>query len=239
MDGFLVDCYLLARRAVSACSLGLAAGTLQATRPRSLASRAITVVTALALSLAGLLARAVHAAAVRPRCRLRRRDPVPLDGQRLSRPVRGPGRLPARALAAGLIVGSPLAGRVHAHVRLAAARHAARGLRAHRARQGRERRARVVWRHALPPPRRPVVALVGVNMNLILTNLALIETVFNIPGGFRYIERALVNRDVDLVQALVSRRRCSSCSRTSSPTRSTPGWTRACARASRSEATGS
>ena len=48
-----------------------------------------------------------------------------------------------------------------------------------------------------------MVALVGVNMNLILTNLALIETVFNIPGGFRYIERALVNRDVDLVQALV------------------------------------
>jgi peptide/nickel transport system permease protein len=48
-----------------------------------------------------------------------------------------------------------------------------------------------------------VIALVGVNMNLILTNLALVETVFNIPGSFRYIERALVNRDVDLVQALV------------------------------------
>ena len=40
-------------------------------------------------------------------------------------------------------------------------------------------------------------------MNLTLTNLALIENVFNVPGGFRYIERALVNRDVDLVQALV------------------------------------
>ncbi len=62
---------------------------------------------------------------------------------------------------------------------------------------------RVVWRHALPAAAGPVVALVGVNMNLILTNLALIETVFNIPGGFRYIERALVNRDVDLVQALI------------------------------------
>jgi ABC-type dipeptide/oligopeptide/nickel transport system permease component len=48
-----------------------------------------------------------------------------------------------------------------------------------------------------------VVALVGVNMNLILTNLALIEVVFNIPGSFRYIQRALINRDVDLVQALV------------------------------------
>jgi peptide/nickel transport system permease protein len=62
---------------------------------------------------------------------------------------------------------------------------------------------RVVWRHALPAAAAPVIALVGVNMNLILTNLALIVTVFSIPGGFRYIERALVNRDVDLVQALV------------------------------------
>ena len=64
-------------------------------------------------------------------------------------------------------------------------------------------RRRVLWRHALPAAAGPVVALVGVQMNLILTNVALIETVFNIPGGFRYIERALVNRDVDLVQALV------------------------------------
>jgi len=62
---------------------------------------------------------------------------------------------------------------------------------------------RVLWRHALPAAAGPVVALVGVNMNLILTNLALIESVFNIPGSFRYIERALTNRDVDLVQALV------------------------------------
>jgi len=64
-------------------------------------------------------------------------------------------------------------------------------------------RRRVLWRHALPAAAGPVVALVGVNMNLILTNVALIETVFNIPGGFRCIERALVNRDVDLVQALI------------------------------------
>jgi peptide/nickel transport system permease protein len=61
----------------------------------------------------------------------------------------------------------------------------------------------VLWRHALPAAAGPVVALIAVNMNLILTNLALIEVVFNIPGAFRYIERALVNRDVDLVQALV------------------------------------
>ncbi|HZH24564.1 MAG TPA: ABC transporter permease subunit, partial [Solirubrobacteraceae bacterium] len=40
-------------------------------------------------------------------------------------------------------------------------------------------------------------------INLTLTNLALVESVFNIPGGFRYVEDALVNRDVDLVQALI------------------------------------
>ena len=65
------------------------------------------------------------------------------------------------------------------------------------------RERRVVWRHALRASAAPVIALVGVNMNLILTNLALVEIVFNIPGSYRYIERALVNRDVDLVQALV------------------------------------
>ena len=48
-----------------------------------------------------------------------------------------------------------------------------------------------------------MVALIGVNMNLVLTNAALVETVFNLPGGFRYMERALINRDVDLVQALI------------------------------------
>ena len=65
------------------------------------------------------------------------------------------------------------------------------------------RERRVVRRHALAASVAPVIALIGVNMNLTLVNLALIEAVFNIPGSFRYIERALVNRDVDLVQALV------------------------------------
>ena len=58
-------------------------------------------------------------------------------------------------------------------------------------------------RHAIPLAAPPVIALVGVNMNLLVTNVALLEAVFNIPGSFRFIERALVNRDVDLAQALV------------------------------------
>ena len=50
MDGFLVDCYLLASAVALGVLAGLAAGAVQATRPGSLASRAIAVVTVLALS---------------------------------------------------------------------------------------------------------------------------------------------------------------------------------------------
>ena len=63
--------------------------------------------------------------------------------------------------------------------------------------------AALVRHHAMPVASAPVIALIAVNMNLIITNTALVETVFNIPGGFRYMERALINRDVDLVQALI------------------------------------
>lgn len=62
---------------------------------------------------------------------------------------------------------------------------------------------RVTTRHALPAAAAPVVGLVSVNMNLMITNVALLEAVFNVPGGFRYVERALANRDVDLAQGLV------------------------------------
>jgi peptide/nickel transport system permease protein len=63
--------------------------------------------------------------------------------------------------------------------------------------------ARILRRHAIPLAAPPVIALVGVNTNLLVTNVALMEIVFNIPGSFRFMERALINRDVDLAQALV------------------------------------
>jgi peptide/nickel transport system permease protein len=62
---------------------------------------------------------------------------------------------------------------------------------------------RVLRRHAIPLAAPPVIALVAVNTNLLLTNVALMETVFNIPGSLRFVQRALANRDVDLAQALV------------------------------------
>jgi peptide/nickel transport system permease protein len=202
MEGFLVDCYMLGGALVLGVVTGLAAGALQATRPRTLASRGIAVVTALALSApvywVGLFTLLLFAPGIGSVVEIPFLSTV--SGYR--DPVEDPvGFLHGLWLPA-LIVGAPLAA---ACTRMCASQllgtlhedyvRTARG-------KGVTAR-RVVWRHALPAAAGPVVALVGVNMNLILTNLALIESVFNIPGGFRYIERALINRDVDLVQALV------------------------------------
>lgn len=201
-QGFVVDCYLLGGALLLGVLIGLLAGAVQATRPRAPASRAIAAVTALALSSPvywlGLMVLLLFAPGVGSIAEVPFLSTV------------GGYRDPSHDLMAflrglwlpALIVGTPLAA---ACTRMSASQlqgtlhedfvRTARG-------KGVGRR-RVLWRHALPAAAGPVVALVGVNMNVILTNLALIESVFNIPGSFRYIERALVNRDVDLVQALV------------------------------------
>ena len=202
MDGFLVDCYLLGGAIALSVVGGLLAGAFQATHPRSIGSRALAVVTAIALSSPvywlGLVALLLFAPGIGSVAEVPFLSTV--NGYR--DPFADPlGFLHGIWLPA-LIVGTPLAAACTrmSESQLLSTLHedfvrTARG----KGLKGR----RVVWRHALPAAAGPVVALVGVNMNLILTNVALIETVFNIPGGFRYIERALVNRDVDLVQALV------------------------------------
>jgi peptide/nickel transport system permease protein len=200
--GFLVDCYVLGGALVIGVLTGLSAGTVQATRPRSFASRAISIGAAFALSapvfwlglmLLLLLAPGVGSIAEVPFFSTidGYRDPW-TDPIGFLRGIWLPALIVATPLAGACtrMAGSQLRGTLHEDfVRTASAKGV--------------KRRRVIWRHALPAAAGPVVALVGANMNLVLTNLALIESVFNIPGSFRYIERALVNRDVDLVQALV------------------------------------
>jgi peptide/nickel transport system permease protein len=202
MEGFLVDCYLLVLAIVLAVLVGLAAGAVQATHPRSLPARAIGFVTAIALSapvyFLGLVALLLFAPGVGSIAEVPFLSTI--NGYR--DPFDDPLGFVHGIWLPALIVGTPLAA---ACTRMCASQllgtlhedfvRTARG----KGVGGR----RVLWRHALPAAAGPVVALVGVNMNVSLTNLALIETVFNVPGGFRYIEQALVNRDVDLVQALV------------------------------------
>jgi len=202
-DGFLVDVYLLAGALILGIGLGLLLGTVQATRPRSsYVSRAISVLTAFVLSSPvywlGLMVLLLFAPGVG--------SVVQIPFLSTSSDYRAPSEDPLRFLQSiwfpCLIIGAPL---LAACTRMCAAQ--LRGALSEdfvRTARGKGLRGRrVIGRHALPAAAPAVVALVGVNMNLILTNLALIELVFNIPGGYRYIERALVNRDVDLVQALV------------------------------------
>jgi ABC-type dipeptide/oligopeptide/nickel transport system permease component len=201
-DGFLVDCYLLGGALVLAVAIGLLAGTLQATRPRSVPARGISILTAFVLSSPvywlGLMLLLLFAPGIG--------SVVQIPFLSTVGGYRAPSTDPLRFLRGiwlpCLIVGAPL---LAACTRMCAAQLGS-VLHEDYVRTARAKGLRpsgVTWRHALPAAAGPVVALIGVNMNLILTNLALIEVVFNIPGGFRYIERALVNRDVDLVQALV------------------------------------
>ena len=49
----------------------------------------------------------------------------------------------------------------------------------------------------------PVAALVGASMPLLITNIALIESAFNIPGLYREIRSVYSNTDLPLIQAMV------------------------------------
>jgi peptide/nickel transport system permease protein len=201
-DGFLADLYILVGALASAIGLGILAGTVQAVRPRSAASRVIAVVTAFVLSAPvywlGLCVVLLFAPGVGSVVEI----PFLSTVNDYTPPSADPLAFLRSIWLPCVIVGAPL---LAACTRMTAAQ--LRGVldddyvRTARA-KGLGPLA-VTWRHALPAAAGAVVALISVNMNLILTNLALVEIVFNIPGGFRYVERALVNRDVDLVQALV------------------------------------
>jgi peptide/nickel transport system permease protein len=201
-QGFLIDCALVIGAIGFALLAGLLAGKLQATRRRSAPSRAVTVLIALALASPVYFVALMVLLLFAPGSGSIAEVPVlsSLSGYRdPSHDLLG---FVHSVWLPCVIAGAPLAAGC---ARMAGATLAATleddYVRTARAKGVRERR--VVWNHALPTAAAPVVALVAVNMNLLLTNVALMEAVFNIPGAFRFIERAVTNHDVDLVQALV------------------------------------
>ena len=62
---------------------------------------------------------------------------------------------------------------------------------------------RVLRRHVLPAGAAPTVSLTGANMALMVTNLVLVERIFNVPGVFRYTTEAMNDGEFELLQALV------------------------------------
>jgi peptide/nickel transport system permease protein len=62
---------------------------------------------------------------------------------------------------------------------------------------------RVLYRHELPLAVAPVAALTAATMPLLVTNVALMESAFNIPGLYREIRSVYSNADLPLIQAMV------------------------------------
>jgi peptide/nickel transport system permease protein len=62
---------------------------------------------------------------------------------------------------------------------------------------------RVLARHVLPVAAAPILILASSQVNLLVTNVALMQVAFNIPGAFRDITRGLANGNIMLIQALV------------------------------------
>jgi ABC-type dipeptide/oligopeptide/nickel transport system permease component len=62
---------------------------------------------------------------------------------------------------------------------------------------------RVLAGHVLPVAAAPILILASSQVNLLITNVALMQVAFNIPGAFREVTRALANGNILTFQALV------------------------------------
>jgi peptide/nickel transport system permease protein len=63
--------------------------------------------------------------------------------------------------------------------------------------------ARMIRRHALPIALAPVAAFTGATMPLVITNVALMESAFNIPGIYREIRSIGSFADYELLQGMI------------------------------------
>jgi peptide/nickel transport system permease protein len=63
-------------------------------------------------------------------------------------------------------------------------------------------RARVMRRHALPAAAAPVIAATGMTVNLTITNVILMETVFGIPGVFGRMRGAIGYGDFPMLMGI-------------------------------------
>jgi peptide/nickel transport system permease protein len=201
-QGFAADMYLLGGGLVLGVALGIFGGAMLGRHPRSLGGRLVSFATAVIMSspvyFLGLAALLLFSPDIGTVLKI----PFMTEASTYTPPGDDPLRFLKSMWVPWLVVAAPLAA---ACARMCAGQLGEvlgeDYLRTARGKGVRE--ARVLRHHALPPASAPVIALVGVNINLMITNVALMESVFNIPGSFRYIERALVNRDVDLVQGMV------------------------------------
>ena len=80
---------------------------------------------------------------------------------------------------------------------------AAAGLHPHRARQGRWRRAAILFVHALKNAAVPIVTVIGIGIALLIGGAVVTESVFAIPGLGRLTVDAILRRDYPVIQGVV------------------------------------
>lgn len=192
---------LLAGGFVAGLALGLAGGMIAAARRGTLVARAIELAAVLALCApvywVGLMLQVLFAP-------VGGQFDTPLD-------IRSGGYAPLAAdpkqwldslIVPWLVLGAPLAGMCVRMMRASSLEvldeefirtARAKGL------AGRM----VLRRHVLPAGAAPTVSLAGANMPLMVTNLILVEAIFNVPGVFRATTGAMADGEFEVLQALV------------------------------------
>src|SRR4051794_19251714 len=201
-DRVVVDLQLVVGGVLLGVLLGVASGRLLATRPRAHRSRLVRVATAFQLSSPpywqGFMVLVLFAGTSGWLLRL----PF-VSGQADYQPFFEDPLMYLRAMwIPWLVIALPMAAFV-ARIADASLRDILDDdyLRTARAKGLRDRA--VVNRHAVPVAAAPIALMAGVNMAILLMNLALTESAFNIPGLYRLIKPALWSHDVPLIQAMM------------------------------------
>jgi peptide/nickel transport system permease protein len=197
--GIPADVSLLAGALVLGCVAGMAGGAVCATRPRSLAARALGALAAFFLCApvywVGLMLILTFGAEFGV-------FPVPGFRTNIYEPItQSPLSWLQSLVVPWIVLGLPLAALCLRMTRASMTdvlhedylrTAAAKGLGG----------AAVARRHALPAAASPVLTLVGVNMATLVTNLVLVEHVFSIPGVFRLTTTAMADGNFPLLQGM-------------------------------------
>jgi peptide/nickel transport system permease protein len=207
LSGLPVDAALLAGGLLLGIAVGLVTGTVCGARRDGRTDRALLLGTSLGVSVPVYFLAAIALVLFAPDSG---RWPVPFfsDTAAYVAPLRDPLGWVQAMWVPCAVLAVPVAAMCHRMVR--ATLHDVLDedlLRTARAKGLRERA--VMTRHALPLTLPPVLGLISGNMALLVTNAALIEHPFNLPGAFRFIDIGQFRGEYahspqpEIVQALV------------------------------------
>jgi peptide/nickel transport system permease protein len=192
---------LLAGGVLVGLLVGVAAGMVAAARRGTMVARAIEVLAVLALCApvywVGLMLQVLFApvgGAIDAPIDIRQGNYTPL--------LEDPKQWLDALIVPWLVLGAPLAGmcvRMMRSSTIDALQHDF--IRTARAKGLRERT--VLRGHVLPAGAAPTISLTGAHMPLMITNLVLVEIIFNVPGVFRVTTDAMNNGEFEVLQALV------------------------------------